>query len=206
MASPMPVLPLVASITVWPGFSSPLRSAASITPSASRSFTEPSGLKASSLTNSSTPGGANLAILTTGVRPTVSRMFSYRLAIVNLGREILGASAPDGRERRQRSFHHGIGRGEADAQMRGLVHERPGQHEYLAIGKPPPEPVRIPARPLAPEIERALRRQHVEAGLAQHRGQAIAPARQRGLIDRELFEVGDRVLHHGVGKTPAERH
>jgi hypothetical protein len=49
MARPMPVLPLVASITVWPGFKAPLFSAASMTPSASRSFTEPSGLKASSL-------------------------------------------------------------------------------------------------------------------------------------------------------------
>ena len=50
MARPMPVLPLVASITVWPGFSAPDFSAASMTPSARRSFTEPSGLKASTLT------------------------------------------------------------------------------------------------------------------------------------------------------------
>ena len=75
MASPMPVLPLVASITVWPGFSSPDFSAASMTPSASRSFTEPSGLKASILTNRFTPSGARRLIRTTGVLPTVSRMF-----------------------------------------------------------------------------------------------------------------------------------
>ena len=45
MARPMPVFPLVASITVWPGLSSPDFSAASITPSANRSFTEPSGIE-----------------------------------------------------------------------------------------------------------------------------------------------------------------
>ena len=44
------MLPLVASTTVWPGLSSPDFSAASMTPSARRSLTEPSGLKASILT------------------------------------------------------------------------------------------------------------------------------------------------------------
>ena len=68
----MPVLPLVASMTVCPGLSEPSRSAASITPSASRSLTEPSGLNASSFTNSSTPAGAMLLMRTTGVLPTVS--------------------------------------------------------------------------------------------------------------------------------------
>src|SRR5271166_4526491 len=72
----MPVLPLVASITVWPGLSLPVRSASSITPSASRSLTEPNGLKASILTKSCTSGGASLPIRTTGVLPTVSRMFA----------------------------------------------------------------------------------------------------------------------------------
>ena len=74
MASPMPVLPLVASMTVCPGLSSPDFSAASMTPSARRSLTEPSGLKASILTNRFTPGGASRLILTTGVLPTVSRI------------------------------------------------------------------------------------------------------------------------------------
>ena len=69
------MLPLVASITVWPGFSCPAFSAASMTPSARRSLTEPSGLKASTLTNRLTPGGASRLIRTTGVLPTVSRMF-----------------------------------------------------------------------------------------------------------------------------------
>jgi hypothetical protein len=42
----MPVLPLVASTTVWPGRSLPSRSAASMMPSAILSLTEPSGLAA----------------------------------------------------------------------------------------------------------------------------------------------------------------
>src|SRR5205085_4642581 len=72
----MPVLPLVASITVWPGFSSPDFSAASITPNARRSFTEPSGLNASILTNRFTCAGASLLMRTTGVLPTVPRIES----------------------------------------------------------------------------------------------------------------------------------
>jgi hypothetical protein len=43
MARPIPVFPLVASITVCPGFSSPDLSAASMTPSANRSLTDPTG-------------------------------------------------------------------------------------------------------------------------------------------------------------------
>jgi hypothetical protein len=49
MASPMPVLPLVASTTVWPGLRAPERSAASMMLSAKRSFTEAAGLKNSAL-------------------------------------------------------------------------------------------------------------------------------------------------------------
>ena len=49
MARPMPVLPLVASTTVWPGLSAPLRSPSSIMLSASRSLTEAAGLKNSAL-------------------------------------------------------------------------------------------------------------------------------------------------------------
>jgi len=48
-ARAMPVLPEVASITVWPGLSAPLFSASKIMAIASRSFTEPRGLNASSL-------------------------------------------------------------------------------------------------------------------------------------------------------------
>ena len=50
MASPMPVLPLVASTTVWPGFRVPARSAASMMLTASRSLTDEAGLNASALT------------------------------------------------------------------------------------------------------------------------------------------------------------
>src|ERR1700688_1886167 len=76
MAKPMPVLPEVASITVCPGLSSPDFSAASMTPSARRSLTEPSGLNASILTNRLMPFGPSLLILTTGVLPMVSRIFA----------------------------------------------------------------------------------------------------------------------------------
>jgi hypothetical protein len=49
IASPMPVLPLVASTTVWPSTRRPFARASSITASAMRSLTEPIGLKDSSL-------------------------------------------------------------------------------------------------------------------------------------------------------------
>src|ERR1700761_9514680 len=80
----MPVSPLVASITVCPGFTAPVRSASSITPSASLSFTDPSGLNASTFTNRSTPAGASLLIRTTGVFPTVSRIFANFRFIASL--------------------------------------------------------------------------------------------------------------------------
>src|SRR3954451_10651263 len=77
IARPIPVFPLVASMTVWPGFSSPDFSAASMTPSASRSLTEPRGLKASILTKTFTPDGPRRLIRTTGVLPIVSLMLWY---------------------------------------------------------------------------------------------------------------------------------
>ena len=70
------MLPLVASMTVCPGLRSPDRSAASITPSARRSLTDPSGLNASILTNRLIPEGARLLMRTTGVLPTVPNMLS----------------------------------------------------------------------------------------------------------------------------------
>ena len=54
MASPMPVLPLVASTTVCPGASVPARSAASMMLIARRSFTDAAGLKNSAFTYSVT--------------------------------------------------------------------------------------------------------------------------------------------------------
>ncbi len=58
LASPMPVLPLVGSMMVAPGLSSPFRSASSTMDSATRSFTLPAGFKYSSfakITASSMP-------------------------------------------------------------------------------------------------------------------------------------------------------
>ena len=74
IASPMPVLPDVASTTVCPGSIRPCASAHSIMPSASLSFTDPIGLNCSHLTNTFTPGGAMRFSLTMGVAPTVPRM------------------------------------------------------------------------------------------------------------------------------------
>ena len=72
----VPVFPLVASTTVIPGFNFPLFSASSITANAKRSFTDDKGLKYSHLTYNSTPSGANVFILTTGVSPIKEVMFS----------------------------------------------------------------------------------------------------------------------------------
>ena len=76
MASAMPVLPEVASITVWPGFSFPVRSASSIIAIARRSFTEDSGLKNSHFTYMVTFLGARRWMRTMGVLPIVPRMLS----------------------------------------------------------------------------------------------------------------------------------
>ena len=72
----MPVLPDVASTTVWPGFSTPRFSASSMIANASRSLTECSGLNASIFTYIVTCFGAIRCSLTTGVLPMVSRMLS----------------------------------------------------------------------------------------------------------------------------------
>ena len=57
MASAMPVLPEVASTTVWPGLSAPRASASSMIAIARRSLTEERGLKNSHLTYIVMPGG-----------------------------------------------------------------------------------------------------------------------------------------------------
>src|SRR3984893_3677122 len=67
----MPVFPAVASMTVPPGFSLPVRSASLIKPMAARSFTLPPGFRYSSLAKiSAEPGGASLFICSIGVSPT----------------------------------------------------------------------------------------------------------------------------------------
>src|SRR5712692_2151269 len=57
MARPIPVLPLVGSITVAPGLSTPRRSASSSMASAMRSFTLPPGLSDSTLASTTAPPG-----------------------------------------------------------------------------------------------------------------------------------------------------
>ena len=56
IASEMPVLPEVGSRMVWPGRMRPLSSASSISARATRSLTEPVGLRLSSLAQILTPG------------------------------------------------------------------------------------------------------------------------------------------------------
>ncbi len=85
MASAMPVLPEVASITVCPGLSAPRASASSISAMARRSFTEESGLKNSHLAYSVTLDGASRWMRTMGVRPMVPRMLSWIMRIPRLG-------------------------------------------------------------------------------------------------------------------------
>jgi hypothetical protein len=71
IASAMPVLPLVASIRVSPGLTSPRASACMIIDSAGRSFTEPAGLFPSSLARITLSRPAPMRLsLTSGVFPT----------------------------------------------------------------------------------------------------------------------------------------
>jgi len=79
MASAMPVLPEVASISVSPGRISPRSSAPRIMPMAGRSFTEPAGLLPSSLPRITLPRAAlsspgTRTSFTSGVAPITSSM------------------------------------------------------------------------------------------------------------------------------------
>ena len=70
IASEMPVLPEVGSRIVWPGPTAPLASASSISARATRSLTEPVGLRDSSFAQIRTPGfGDRLGSSTSGVLP-----------------------------------------------------------------------------------------------------------------------------------------
>jgi len=74
----MPVLPLVASISVSPGLISPRASARSIIDSAGRSFTEPAGLLPSSLTSTVLLVAPGMRLRrTSGVLPTQSSRVLY---------------------------------------------------------------------------------------------------------------------------------
>src|SRR3989338_7766536 len=78
MASAIPVLPLVASISVSPGLMSPRASACMIIDSAGRSFTEPAGLLPSSLARMTFEVSPGMRLsLTNGVLPTKSSMDEY---------------------------------------------------------------------------------------------------------------------------------
>ena len=90
-----------------PGVSCPARSAASITPSARRSLTEPSGLNASILAKRLTPGGASRLIRTIGVLPTVPRM------LIELAHRRLSCDAAQSRR------EHRVGQGARGALARG---------------------------------------------------------------------------------------
>src|SRR4029453_1075803 len=85
MASAIPVLPDVASITVCPGLMVPRRSASSMIAIARRSFTDESGLNASHLTHISAPRGRSFWSLTRGVLPIVPRMGSWITRILLSG-------------------------------------------------------------------------------------------------------------------------
>src|SRR3989339_2074814 len=74
----MPVLPLVASISVSPGLISPRASARMIIDSAGRSFTEPAGLLPSSLARMTFEVAPGMRLsLTNGVLPTQFSMDEY---------------------------------------------------------------------------------------------------------------------------------
>src|SRR5436305_7751345 len=75
----MPVLPEVGSRIVWPGRIRPLSSASSIMARATRSLTEPVGLRDSSFAQMRTPGlGLRRLSSTMGVWPIDWTMSPYR--------------------------------------------------------------------------------------------------------------------------------
>ncbi len=70
IASDMPVFPEVGSRIVWPGRIAPFSSASSISARATRSLTEPVGLRDSSFAQMRTPGlGESRGSSTSGVLP-----------------------------------------------------------------------------------------------------------------------------------------
>jgi len=89
MANPIPVLPLVGSTTTLPDPRRPSRSAAVTMASARRSFTDPPGLKDSSLASRVTSHSAESRFsFTSGVRPTKQVMSLYIFIFSNKYRPI----------------------------------------------------------------------------------------------------------------------
>ena len=69
------------------------------------------------------------------------------------------------REGRQRARDHLVRGGQADAEVVGRIHEAARHHEHAPIGERVPLPFGVRARPLDPQVERPLRRQHRVARL-----------------------------------------
>ena len=109
----MPVLPLVGSTIVPPGFSAPLASAASTMRTAMRSFTEPPGLRYSTLASTSGASGPRSRVTevsrTSGVLPTRSTTDSAYCT----------AGLLAGRDHRDPSDHPTRGWPTADGTVRG---------------------------------------------------------------------------------------
>src|SRR5258705_2131631 len=103
-AMPIPVLPLVGSISVSPGWMRPFSCASSTMRLPMRSFTEPPALRYSHLASSSQPvSGPMLRNRTMGVEPMASRMESRILGTRSPGRRgWLGAGPGHSRVRRRR--------------------------------------------------------------------------------------------------------
>src|SRR4051812_48156716 len=96
MASEIPVLPLVGSRIVAPGWSDPSFSAASIIAMAARSLIDPVGLWSSSLAHRRTSGvGDRLGSPTSGVPPSESTSEAKRAMAVLLGRSAAGDGGED---------------------------------------------------------------------------------------------------------------
>src|SRR5688572_24907968 len=105
MASAIPVLPEVASTTVWPGLRRPLTSASWMMAQASRSLTDAMGLKASTFTKRWMSLGASRLRRTIGVLPMVETMLSWIMVLLSgaRGSEIPGRRHGRGGEHQQ---HH----------------------------------------------------------------------------------------------------
>src|SRR5262249_32874627 len=88
----------------------------------------------------------------------------------------------------------------------GRIHHATGQDKNITICERVPLPLRIAIRPLAPKVECAFRRKDRISGTQERRHKPVAPPRKRRLVDREILKIRNRVLHHGIRKTPTEGH
>src|SRR3954451_17769473 len=141
-ARPMPVLPLVGSTIVPPGFSAPLASAASTMRTAIRSFTEPPGLRYSSLASTSGASGRSSRVTdvsrTSGVLPTRSTTDSaYCTGASSCGpgsSPPLGPIPSDGRPPRARVAPFAAGQGRGMTQTAVPTAQLPGGGSMPLLG------------------------------------------------------------------------